>query len=75
SFENLKKVIPFCNNIYFYDNSTVIENEEDQKLSNLKLVAVKNNEKINKASTDKFKWFEELMPITLEKQKNNNFER
>ncbi|CUU79359.1 zeta toxin family protein [Campylobacter fetus subsp. venerealis] len=75
SFENLKKVIPFCDNIYFYDNSSIIENEEDQKLSNLKLVAIKNNGKINKVSFDKFKWFEELMLIQLENQKYNDFER
>ena len=46
SFENLIKVIPLCNTIYFYDNSEFIENESKQKFSNLKKIAEKFDENI-----------------------------
>ncbi|QKU36223.1 zeta toxin family protein [Campylobacter sp. RM16192] len=43
SFENLEKIMPICDKIFIYDNSEFIENEQEQKFSNLKLVAEKFN--------------------------------
>ena len=74
SFDNLAKVIPFCEEIYFYDNSSEILNEEDQKFSNLRLIAKKENGQI--ITLGKISWLENVLknmsedcPITKKLQK------
>lgn len=59
SFDNLAKVIPFCEEIYFYDNSREILNEEDQKFSNLRLIAKKENGQI--IMLGKVSWLEDVL--------------
>ena len=59
SFDNLAKVIPFCEEIYFYDNSREILNEEDQKFSNLRLIAKKENGQI--ITLGKVSWLEDVI--------------
>jgi hypothetical protein len=59
SFDNLAKVIPFCEEIYFYDNSREILNEEDQKFSNLRLIAKKENGQI--ITLGKVSWLEDVL--------------
>ena len=59
SFDNLAKVIPFCEEIYFYDNSKEILNEEDQKFSNLRLMAKKENGQI--ITLGKVSWLEDVL--------------
>jgi hypothetical protein len=59
SFDNLAKVIPFCEEIYFYDNSKEILNEEDQKFSNLRLIAKKENGQI--ITLGKVSWLEDVL--------------
>ena len=59
SFDNLAKVIPFCEEIYFYDNSKEILNEEDQKFSNLRLIANKENGQI--ITLGKVSWLEDVL--------------
>lgn len=69
SFENLKCVIPICDTIYFYDNSSVILDEQKQQLSNLKLVAIKENGIIKKNSNERFKWFDEVLIDDLQQKR------
>ncbi|WP_221254011.1 zeta toxin family protein [Campylobacter sp. 19-13652] len=58
SFKNLAIALPLCDEIFFYDNCAHIANEQDQQLSNLKLVAVKKNGKIEKILDENVPWFE-----------------
>ncbi|OCR87725.1 hypothetical protein CFT12S00416_07815 [Campylobacter fetus subsp. testudinum] len=60
SFNNLVKIAPICDKIYFYDNSKLIEKEEDQQLSNLNLIAAKTEKGFERISDKKAYWFEKL---------------
>lgn len=61
SFENLILVEPFCDMIYFYDNSDFIKNEQDQQRSNLLLVAVKNGGCLDLKTDKNIDWFCDFM--------------
>ena len=52
-------MIPLCEEIYFYDNSREILNEEDQKFSNLRLIAKKENGQI--IMLGKVSWLEDVI--------------
>ena len=52
-------MVPFCEEIYFYDNSKEILNEEDQKFSNLRLIAKKENGQI--ITLGKVSWLEDVL--------------
>ena len=62
SFVNLARLIGVCDEIYFYDNSAPIENEDEQKFSNLTLVAKKQGGEITRLSDKKCEWFERILP-------------
>lgn len=70
SFENLVKVLLLCQNIYFYDNSDTIDDEEKQKFSNLTFIAQKHDDKIIKHTDEKIEWFENIMKV-YSKTKSN----
>ena len=61
SFVNLARLIGVCDEIYFYDNSAPIENEDEQKFSNLALVAKKQDGCVTRISDKKYEWFEQVM--------------
>ena len=61
SFENLAHIIPVCDEIYFFDNSELIEDREKQKFSNLNFIAKKLNNTITLYVTDKIEWFENVI--------------
>ena len=68
SFENLAKIIPICDTIYFYDNSKFIENQNEQKFSNLVKIAEKKDFKIT--IFENTAWFEDVLKSSL----NPNFD-
>lgn len=58
SFKNLSLVLPLCDEVHLYDNSSYIANEQDQQLSSLKLVGIKKGGELKLyASTA---WLDEL---------------
>jgi len=59
SFVNLARLIGVCDEIYFYDNSAPIENEDEQKFSNL--VAKKQDGSVMRISEERYEWFERVM--------------
>lgn len=61
SFVNLARLIGVCDEIYFYDNSAPIENEDEQKFSNLALVAKKQDGCVTRISEERYEWFERVM--------------
>ncbi|WP_314702139.1 zeta toxin family protein [Campylobacter rectus] len=61
SFVNLAQLIGVCDEIYFYDNSAPIENEDEQKFSNLALVAKKQDGCVTRISEERYEWFERVM--------------
>lgn len=61
SFANLARLIGVCDEIYFYDNSAPIENEDEQKFSNLALVAKKQDGCVTRISEERYEWFERVM--------------
>lgn len=61
SFVNLARLIGVCDEIYFYDNSAPIKNEDEQKFSNLALVAKKQDGCVMRISDKKYEWFERVM--------------
>ena len=61
SFVNLARLIGVCDEIYFYDNSAPIKNEDEQKFSNLALVAKKQDGCVTRVSDKKYEWFERVM--------------
>ena len=61
SFENLARIIPTCDEIYFFDNSELIEDREKQKFSNLNFIAKKQNGTITIYSPNKIEWFENVI--------------
>ena len=67
SFDNLVKIIPIADVLYFYDNSQVIANEQQQKFANLEKIAEKreNNIYIQK----NIEWFDRV----INKAKEMNF--
>nr|MBP3723962.1 zeta toxin family protein [Campylobacter sp.] len=67
SFENLAKIIPICDTIYFYDNSKLIKNQDEQKFSNLIKIAEKKD--FNITIYKSIEWFDEMLKSCL----NPNF--
>ena len=61
SFANLARLASICDEIYFYDNSAPIKNEDEQKFSNLALVAKKQDGCVTRISEKKYEWFERVM--------------
>ena len=61
SFENLARIIPICDEIYFFDNSELIEDREKQKFSNLHFIAKKLDGIITVYDTEKIEWFENVI--------------
>ena len=71
SFENLARIIPICDEIYFFDNSKLIEDREKQKFSNLNFIAKKQDGTITLYSPNKIEWFENV----IKNSKINNFKK
>lgn len=75
SFDNLAKIVNICDEVYFFDNSKIIEDSEKQKFSNLNLVAKKENGIIAIHTNKKIEWFDTVMKSSLnyasDMQKNN----
>ena len=61
SFVNLARLVGVCDEIYFYDNSAPIKNEDEQKFLNLALVAKKQDGCVTRISEKKYEWFERVM--------------
>lgn len=72
SFENLVKVLPLCQNVYFYDNSDIIDDKEKQKFSNLTFIAEKHDDKLIKYTNKEIEWFENIMKAHNEIKKQDN---
>lgn len=71
SFDNLLVVENICDEIYFYDNSDFIEDELDQQLSNLLLLATKENGKFEIKTDRKIAWFEKFLHNLKDKDEQN----
>ena len=67
SFDNLVKIIPIADVLYFYDNSQVIANEQQQKFANLEKIAEK--QKNNIYIQQNIEWFDRV----INKAKEINF--
>ncbi len=63
SFENLKKIIFVCDEIYFYDNSKHIEDENKQNFSNLDLIASKKDDALAIEKHSYANWFEPIKDL------------
>ena len=61
SFINLARLIGVCDEIYFYDNSAPIKNEDEQKFSNLGLVDKKTDGWVTRINDKKYEWFWRVM--------------
>lgn len=61
SFDNLMNIIKFCDTIYFYDNSKIIENQNEQKFTNLQKIAIKNGNIITIQANDTIQWFDNIL--------------
>lgn len=68
SFENLAKIIPICDTVHFYDNSKFIENQNEQKFSNLVKIAEKKD--FNITIFQNTAWFGDVLKSSL----NPNFD-
>ncbi len=61
SFENLAKVLPFCEHVYFYDNSEMIIETERQNFSNLKFVAEIHRGVLTMHTDEEILWFKNVL--------------
>lgn len=72
SFENLAKIMPLCDKFYIYDNSEFIKDEQEQKFSNLKLVAEKSTKDGLIERYANAKWFEDVFFKSCDTKKATN---
>ncbi|MDL0089328.1 zeta toxin family protein [Campylobacter gastrosuis] len=61
SFKNLARILPLCKNAYIYDNSQEIDDEKEQKFSNLRLFAIKKDEQIRLTDEAKNSWLDKVL--------------